>query len=1187
MNKKFSTLMALALLAGGASAQYSESNWKWNNTTPQGAYRTFETRSVSTTTDGAGTVHNPAFKVDNSALANGSAWSKDVNNIQSDLWYQLEIQNDGTRFADVLVQERDYETGEVYLRSMNKNTAPLNASLWKIMANDDLSASGPDFTFVNKATGTPLSVDLSKISTTAANVVLEGSTSAWKWEPTVSVPTGFMGVQSVYSYFKKDSVIVLSVSGNQVQVQKEHASKATTTGNLKIAPATAGSVVLTAKDLNTWLGSDPNGTSFKLNSDKTTSENSQLGNVFREYTFRAWNGANATWLMDDFILYAETSSGVNQNMQDIDLSQNGEYVLLQIIDNDKNGDDPFNDAYLLADTSYIAGTATNLKLVKFGTDTIKTGSYAGSTYLKNAESGRDIKSHMFKFEYWPTPDSIAISVKSYMKESTSGPASAANPANGTVVGSTWTVPTTNANIVTLNKLTEVTEITLTDAKNILGQVNKAANVRFFLGLGNDNRSTEANGLFYIKNKAGQYLAVPIDKEGYSQAEWVTVKADEQNVAHMPAYQWVVLKNNNLAPLSDISSLEVTNREFPGITTASLQLFENDGAAYKYAIGSNLLNIASTDSVDFVQITDATVLGDSLLGYMNKNAKELQVMTYKFNYLHPYSTERFIGKNDNDSLLAVLDNVTPFYLEGQGIADYGYEVTADVVAKIPGLKQLRREAYVPYVKTAEGNLYMDVNAEDQYCLTDNLGETKFYFKENNHYQPEGAESAQCYYAMIDLNNLVDNNNDGTVEDSTKVGITDDDMSAIIKNQVLHETRTSAFAVVPNDAPLYRRFNTELEDAIEGQEDAAKLLRFKEFYRGEYLMDENNANFQNEGVAYVGIERADRVAENAGLSFMVDTAILNATTSGKIKPQYFIMVNREVVNAVPGEPCDATDHQHLKPDGTPTNDPDSCFHAIPGKAGYVVANYMVSFQDSVTRPAYNADKLYKFGEYTRVGFVKGLHIGDSLYILTNGFEKMAAADLDTADIRANYKATKVEFNIIDLKAERTDAHHNYTWSFRYVDPEAAAAVDEEARRFLIESNVDKTTPVVAGADDVAPTRAAWLKNQNGCLVLSDPETSEFENAKTGGDNALIFNIEVGSEDDMATDNEEISTSEVTVIAGNGQITIAGAAGKKVVVSNILGQVVANTVLTSDNATIAAPQGVVVVAVEGEEAVKAIVK
>ena len=41
------------------------------------------------------------------------------------------------------------------------------------------------------------------------------------------------------------------------------------------------------------------------------------------------------------------------------------------------------------------------------------------------------------------------------------------------------------------------------------------------------------------------------------------------------------------------------------------------------------------------------------------------------------------------------------------------------------------------------------------------------------------------------------------------------------------------------------------------------------------------------------------------------------------------------------------------------------------------------------------------YTRVGFVEAIHMGDSLYVLTNGFEKMAPADLDTAAIIANYK------------------------------------------------------------------------------------------------------------------------------------------------------------------------------------------
>ena len=98
------------------------------------------------------------------------------------------------------------------------------------------------------------------------------------------------------------------------------------------------------------------------------------------------------------------------------------------------------------------------------------------------------------------------------------------------------------------------------------------------------------------------------------------------------------------------------------------------------------------------------------------------------------------------------------------------------------------------------------------------------------------------------------------------------------------------------------------------------------------------------------------------------------------------------------------------------------------------------------------------------------------------------------------------------------------------------------------------------------------------------NEYVTLTTNESEAIAVNI---PSTDAPTANDEITTSEVKVIAGDGQITISGAAGKQVVVSNILGQVVANTVLTSDNVTIAAPQGVVVVAVEGEEAVKAIVK
>ena len=107
------------------------------------------------------------------------------------------------------------------------------------------------------------------------------------------------------------------------------------------------------------------------------------------------------------------------------------------------------------------------------------------------------------------------------------------------------------------------------------------------------------------------------------------------------------------------------------------------------------------------------------------------------------------------------------------------------------------------------------------------------------------------------------------------------------------------------------------------------------------------------------------------------------------------------------------------------------------------------------------------------------------------------------------------------------------------------------------------------------------------MSDPTEAKFENAKTGGDAALIFNAEAGSEDDMATENEVIATSTISVVAADGGVIVKGAEGRNIVITNVLGQTVANTVVASDEAQISTPAGVVVVAVEGEAAVKAIVK
>ena len=412
----------------------------------------------------------------------------------------------------------------------------------------------------------------------------------------------------------------------------------------------------------------------------------------------------------------------------------------------------------------------------------------------------------------------------------------------------------------------------------------------------------------------------------------------------------------------------------------------------------------------------------------------------------------------------------------------------------------------------------------------------------------------------------------------------------------EIRTSAFAVAMDDSPLYRRFN----NAVLGENvnDGPDSLTFVESVRNEYLMDEWNPNLTTETVDYAGIWNKDKA--EGKLAFRIDTAWLNRGL-GNIKPQYLISVARDDQEGVETVPCTEAG-PHVDANGNITTDPSKCVHAQHGRAGFAYGKYLVNFSDSAQAFIDREAKVnpYMFttnssanSSYTRVGFVKAIHAGDSLFVLTNGFENVEPAKLDTATIIANYKKAKLENFIVDLVG---DKHKNVTWSFRYINPDKAGAVTEEGTEnaFLFESNVygekDQNYRTVNGDADraIAPTyAAAWLKMHNGCLVLTDIN-SQFSSAKTNGDGALIFNVAQKDEEDMVTSNDNINNVEgVSVVAGNGTVTIQGAAGKSVVISNILGKVVAETVLTSDNATITVPAGIVAVAVDGEEAVKVVVK
>ena len=525
--------------------------------------------------------------------------------------------------------------------------------------------------------------------------------------------------------------------------------------------------------------------------------------------------------------------------------------------------------------------------------------------------------------------------------------------------------------------------------------------------------------------------------------------------------------------------------------------------------------------------------------------------------------------------------------------YGYNPSEEVsgnadkkiTGRIPGLVRPVRTMYI--ITNGETTFRNhNVAVESKYKLSKyypNTTNDSVYFKENNHIE------GNHYYAILEATSA------GAIS-THKAGVSDYDASATLKAQVMGETRTSAFAIAPDETPLYRQFNNELLG--ENVDNSADSLMFKETIRGEYLMDEHNGALLNKDVDYAGIWNKDKA--EGKLAFRIDTAWLNRGL-GNIKPQYLISVARDDQEGVETVPCTEAG-PHVDANGNITTDPSKCVHAQHGRAGFAYGKYLVNFSDSAQAFIDREAKVnpYMFttnssanSSYTRVGFVKAIHAGDSLFVLTNGFENVEPAKLDTATIIANYKKAKLENFIVDLVG---DKHKNVTWSFRYINPDKAGAVTEEGAEnaFLFESNVygekDQNYRTVNGDADraIAPTyAAAWLKMHNGCLVLTDIN-SQFSSAKTNGDGALIFNVAQKDEEDMVTSNDNINNVEgVSVVAGNGTVTVQGAAGKSVVITNILGKVVAETVLTSDNATIAVPAGIVAVAVEGEEAVKTIVK
>ena len=210
------------------------------------------------------------------------------------------------------------------------------------------------------------------------------------------------------------------------------------------------------------------------------------------------------------------------------------------------------------------------------------------------------------------------------------------------------------------------------------------------------------------------------------------------------------------------------------------------------------------------------------------------------------------------------------------------------------------------------------------------------------------------------------------------------------------------------------------------------------------------------------------------------------------------------------------------------------------GVKTRNYLMNTLDSAEVKGYAYEAAG--AEAVRAAFIAGSVCGiDSIAIKGDTINAM------------NLNPAAVAF---EVAAEYSDEAYKILSVQEYLNP----AYDEEAGE---EYDVKKYLP-----------RNAYLAHLNNVVYwTTDPEQAE------------VFKVMTTS---TPTSNDKIAAeSAISVIANDGTVTIQGAAGKSVVISNILGKVVAETVLSSDNATIAVPAGIVAVAVEGEAAVKVVVK
>lgn len=710
-----------------------------------------------------------------------------------------------------------------------------------------------------------------------------------------------------------------------------------------------------------------------------------------------------------------------------------------------------------------------------------------------------------------------------------------------------------------------------------------------------------NGSYIVADMAGHFV--------------YDVLEDNQDFAHMPATQWVVEQLNCDIYEKDVNTNEaalvkITNREYAKDGFVG-QLYsagkdENGNNKYFFINHKDYWNGMWNEGTDIHEwgnyfachdtLTFTAVDPKTTYGYYDIDSDDvLKEHVFGLQQLVNGEAAWFLSISQDKKHIGLLEeDPTMFELHAIGKkVKYGY--TPKEKATQPGLKgikQLYKVAYAVKVKDANKidnehtyialdhmHRYVIANEADINAGKDGLTWALFYLKNNNHVGEDH------YYSLVNATEVdpigkMDNLNevDGklVVEAST----------FLTKVDNLCSTSSDVFKLSVNARPLYANLEGDAvigeayKDLVNNEKNGLKLGVER---TGGYLFEDKQP-----AMYYLSHENLNTGSDKNN-SFYVD----KVAKSNARMPQYLFAM---AADSVPAYTYCETEKHGINP---------SCKHAI-AYPGYVSGRFLVNLNDSVRQSIdkiVTRDKFMSDG-YVRLAFVEAVHRGDSLYVLKAPYSLKSISVKDELDGTSyvlppylSADSAGVVYDVIPLDGK----HNNAAFSLRYVG-------DSETDGFLLESfdyGMENKEGERIHYSGIGSFEGAWVKLQNGVPVLAqisddaDKGNHDTDDSLVGNEyyekksweellnQAAIFGLSEGTNGGNITANDEITVSGVTVIAGNGQVTIMGAAGKQVVVSNILGKVVANQIITSDNATIAVPAGIVAVAVEGEAAVKAIVK